>query len=213
MDRHIKVTVSWEWPLYPNCILTFFFFLTVKYICHENNIHESIFIGYIYLFWLGLMLLTLPARTNVWEMYSCIHIWSPLMSINIICSSNQITPIPSFLLSLCFVLKVSLSTKTCICINAELKRIVNDGDVRRDIELRESVQVRPRPTALIIIHSFFWLKLNGFLTLKRQGQPLDHPAMSTKLCLIQNASHLKFAKPSLGLCVFKGVLFYPPKDA
>ncbi len=131
-----------------------FFFFMVKYICHENNIHESIFIGYIYLFWLGLMLLTLPARTNVWEMYSCIHVWSPLMSINIICSSNQITPIPSFLLSLCFVLRVSLSTKTCICINAELKRIVNDGDVRRDIELRESVQVRPRPTALIIIHSF-----------------------------------------------------------
>ncbi len=109
---------------------------------------------------LGSSYLTLPARTNVRD------VMSDLLSI--ICSSNQITRV---LVSLWFV-----SLKPCICLRPE----EDCKGWRRPVWHWAARESPCRwDFGQHLLEFTLWLKLNGFLTLKRQGQP----ALSTKLCV------------------------------
>ncbi len=112
---------------------------------------------------LGSSYMTLPARTNVRDVMSNL--------LSIICSSNQITPSPRVLVSLCFV-----SLKPCICLRPE-----EDCKGWRRPAWHWAARKSPCrwDFGQHLLEFTLWLKLNGFLTLKRQGQP----ALSTKLCV------------------------------
>lgn len=159
------------------------------------------------------MLLTLPARTNVWEMYSCIHVWSPLMSINIICSSNQITPIPSFL-------AVSLLRPESQSVYKNLHlyqcRTEEDCEWWRRPTWHWAARVRAGDTSAdsTYYNSLFLLtQTEWILNLEKTRTAAEsscnvHQTMSHSKCFT-----LEVCKAVTGPVRFQRGSFYPPKDA